>query len=97
MTVKVERHTATGGCRSRCDCDGVRVDAVASNGVMLREETRRKVHLFAEPWMQPVSQPMWWSDRRVNPRCGKVGGTAVEIVIVARPSRGSDERVGSHR
>ena len=62
LTVKVERHN---GFTGRVPISvmnlphGVRVDDIGLNGVMIiEEETSRTVHLVAEPWMQPHSQPI---------------------------------------
>ena len=38
---------------------GVRVDDVGLNGVMITEqETSRMIHIVAEPWVQPQTQPL---------------------------------------
>jgi hypothetical protein len=62
LTVNVERHN---GFTARVPIavmnlpHGVRVNDVGLNGVMITEqETSRVIHIVAEPWVQPLTQPM---------------------------------------
>jgi hypothetical protein len=62
LTVKIERHN---GFTGRVPISvmnlphGVRVDDVGLNGVMITEqETTRTIHIVAEPWVQPQTQPL---------------------------------------
>ena len=88
LTVKVERHN---GFTARVPISvmnlphGVRVDDIGLNGVMITEnETSRTVHLVAEPWMQPLSQPIVVVGRvEVNsPLRNESAARPVELVIV---------------
>ena len=61
------------------------------NGVMITEqETTRTVHLVAEPWMQPVSQPIVVVGRvEVNsPLRNESAALPVELVIVGKAVAG---------
>ena len=62
LTVSVERHN---GFTARVPISvmnlphGVRVNDIGLNGVMITEqETTRTIHIIAEPWVQPQTQPM---------------------------------------
>jgi hypothetical protein len=62
LTVSVERHN---GFTARVPISvmnlphGVRVNDVGLNGVMITEqETTRTIHIVAEPWVQPQTQPI---------------------------------------
>lgn len=62
LTVSVERHN---GFTARVPVSvmnlphGVRVNDIGLNGVMItEEETTRTIHIIAEPWVQPVTQPI---------------------------------------
>ena len=87
LTVKVERHN---GFTGRVPISvmnlphGVRVDDIGLNGVMItEEETSRTVHLVAEPWVQPQSQPIVVVGRvEVNsPLRNESAAGAVELVV----------------
>jgi hypothetical protein len=87
LTVKVERHN---GFTGRVPISvmnlphGVRVDDIGLNGVMITEaETSRTVHLVAEPWVQPHSQPIVVVGRvEVNsPLRNESAARAVELVV----------------
>jgi hypothetical protein len=87
LTVKVERHN---GFTGRVPISvmnlphGVRVDDIGLNGVMItEEETSRTVHLVAEPWVQPHSQPIVIVGRvEVNsPLRNESAALPVELVI----------------
>jgi hypothetical protein len=88
LTVTVERHN---GFTGRVPISvmnlphGVRVDDIGLNGVMItEEETSRTVHLVAEPWMQPHSQPIVVVGRvEVNsPLRNESAARPIELVIV---------------
>ena len=88
LTVKVERHN---GFTGRVPISvmnlphGVRVDDIGLNGVMItEEETSRTVHLVAEPWVQPHSQPIVVVGRvEVNsPLRNESAALPIELVIV---------------
>ena len=90
LTVKVERHN---GFTGRVPISvmnlphGVRVDDIGLNGVMItEEETSRTVHLVAEPWVQPHSQPIVIVGRvEVNsPLRNESAARPVELVIAGR-------------
>jgi hypothetical protein len=90
LTVKVERHN---GFTGRVPISvmnlphGVRVDDIGLNGVMItEEETSRTVHLVAEPWVQPHSQPIVVVGRvEVNsPLRNESAAPPVELVLVGR-------------
>ena len=62
LTVAVERHN---GFTARVPISvmnlphGVRVNDIGLNGVMITEqETTRTIHIIAEPWVQPQTQPI---------------------------------------
>jgi hypothetical protein len=62
LTVSIERHN---GFTARVPISvmnlphGVRVNDIGLNGVMITEqETTRTIHIVAEPWVQPQTQPM---------------------------------------
>lgn len=62
LTVSVERHN---GFTARVPISvmnlpqGVRVNDIGLNGVMITEqETTRTIHIVAEPWVRPQTQPM---------------------------------------
>jgi hypothetical protein len=87
LTVKVERHN---GFTGRVPISvmnlphGVRVDDIGLNGVMItEEETSRTVHLVAESWVQPHSQPIVVVGRvEVNsPLRNESAAGAVELVV----------------
>ena len=87
LTVKVERHN---GFTGRVPISvmnlphGVRVDDIGLNGVMItEEETSRTVHLVAESWVQPHSQPIVVVGRvEVNsPLRNESAARAVELVV----------------
>ena len=92
LTVKVERHN---GFTGRVPISvmnlphGVRVDDIGLNGVMItEEETSRTVHLVAEPWVQPQSQPIVVVGRvEVNsPLRNESAAGAVELVVGKGPA-----------
>lgn len=94
LTVKVERHN---GFTARVPISvmnlphGVRVDDIGLNGVMITEaETSRTVHLVAEPWMQPLSQPIVIVGRvEVNsPLRNESAARPIELVIVGKGAAG---------
>ena len=87
LTVKVERRN---GFTGRVPISvmnlphGVRVDDIGLNGVMItEEETTRTVHLVAESWVQPQSQPMVIVGRvEVNsPLRNESAALPVELVV----------------
>jgi hypothetical protein len=62
LTINLERHN---GFTARVPISvmnlphGVRVDDIGLNGVMITEqETSRTIHIVAEPWVQPQTQPI---------------------------------------
>ena len=62
LTVSIERHN---GFSARVPISvmnlphGVRVNDIGLNGVMItEEETTRTIHIIAEPWVQPLTQPI---------------------------------------
>ena len=90
MTVTVERRN---GFTGRVPISvmnlphGVRVDDIGLNGVMItEEETSRTVHLVAEPWVQPHSQPIVVVGRvEVNsPLRNESAALPVELVLVGK-------------
>ena len=90
LTVKVERHN---GFTGRVPISvmnlphGVRVDDIGLNGVMItEEETSRTVHLVAESWVPPQSQPMVIVGRvEVNsPLRNESAALPVELVLVVK-------------
>lgn len=90
LTVKVERHN---GFTARVPISvmnlphGVRVDDIGLNGVMItEEEASRTVHLVAESWVQPRSQPIVIVGRvEVNsPLRNESAARPVELVIVGK-------------
>jgi len=94
LTVTVERHN---GFTGRVPISvlnlphGVRVDDIGLNGVMItEEETSRTVHLVAEPWMQPHSQPIVVVGRvEVNsPLRNESAALPIELVIVGKGAAG---------
>jgi hypothetical protein len=63
---------------------GVRVDDIGLNGVMItEEETSRTVHLVAERWVQPLTQPIVIVGRvEVNsPLRNESAALPVELVV----------------
>lgn len=87
MTVKVERRN---GFTGRVPISvmnlphGVRVDDIGLNGVMItEEETTRTVHLVAESWVEPLSQPIVIVGRvEVNsPLRNESAALPVELVV----------------
>jgi hypothetical protein len=62
LTVTVERHNGFTGRIPIAVLNlphGVRVNDVGLNGVMITEqETTRTIHIIAEPWVQPQTQPI---------------------------------------
>ena len=87
LTVKVERHN---GFTARVPIavmnlpHGVRVNDVGLNGVMITEqETSRVIHLIAEPWVQPLTQPMLVVGRvEVNsPLRNEAAAVPIELVV----------------
>ena len=93
LTVHVERHNGFAGRVPIAVMNlphGVRVDDIGLNGVMITEqETSRTVHLVAEPWVDPISQPIAVVGRvEVNsPLRNESAARPVELVI--RPRTGS--------
>jgi hypothetical protein len=90
LTVKVERHN---GFTARVPISvmnlphGVRVNDIGLNGVMItEEETSRTVHLVAEPWVQPQSQPIVVVGRvEVNSSLrNESAALPVELVLVGK-------------
>jgi hypothetical protein len=66
---------------------GVRVNDIGLNGVMItEEETSRTMHLVAEPWVQPQSQPIVIVGRvEVNsPLRNESAALPVELVLVGK-------------
>jgi hypothetical protein len=93
MTVKVERRN---GFTGRVPISvmnlphGVRVDDIGLNGVMItEEETTRTVHLVAESWVEPMSQPIVIVGRvEVNsPLRNESAALPVELVVKGVASR----------
>ena len=88
LTVTVERHNGFSGRVPVSVMNlphGVRVDDIGLNGVMITEqETSRTVHLVAEPWVQPHSQPIVVVGRvEVNsPLRNESAAPPVELVLV---------------
>ena len=87
LTVKVERRN---GFTGRVPISvmnlphGVRVDDIGLNGVMItEEETSRTVHLVAERWVQPLTQPIVIVGRvEVNsPLRNESAALPVELVV----------------
>jgi hypothetical protein len=87
LTVTVERHN---GFTARVPISvlnlphGVRVDDIGLNGVMITEqESSRAIHIVAEPWVQPQSQPLLVVGRvEVNsPLRNEAAALPVELVI----------------
>ena len=87
LTVKVERHN---GFTARVPIavmnlpHGVRVNDVGLNGVMITEqETSRVIHLVAEAWVQPLTQPMLVVGRvEVNsPLRNEAAAVPIELVV----------------
>ena len=94
LTVKVERRN---GFTGRVPISvmnlphGVRVDDIGLNGVMItEEETSRTVHLVAESWVPPQSQPMVIVGRvEVNsPLRNESAALPVELVLVVKGGAG---------
>ena len=90
LTVKVERRN---GFTARVPISvmnlphGVRVNDIGLNGVMItEEETSRTMHLVAEPWVQPQSQPIVIVGRvEVNsPLRNESAALPVELVLVGK-------------
>jgi hypothetical protein len=87
LTVKVERHNGFTGRVPIAVMNlphGVRVDDIGLNGVMItEEETSRTVHLVAESWVPPQSQPMVIVGRvEVNsPLRNESAALPVELVV----------------
>ena len=68
---------------------GVRVDDVGLNGVMITEqETSRVIHIVAEPWVQPLTQPLLIVGRvEVNsPLRNESAALPVELVVTSVPT-----------
>ena len=95
LTVKVERNN---GFTGRVPISvmnlphGVRVDDIGLNGVMItEEETTRTVHLVAESWVAPQSQPMVIVGRvEVNsPLRNESAALPVELIV--KGAAGSDK------
>lgn len=89
LTVSVERHN---GFTARVPISvmnlphGVRVNDIGLNGVMITEqETTRTIHLLAEPWVQPQTQPILIVGRvEVNsPLRNEAAALPVTLVIKA--------------
>jgi hypothetical protein len=87
VVVKVERHN---GFTARVPVSvmnlphGVRVDDIGLNGVMItEEETSRTIHIVAEPWVAPQTQPILIVGRvEVNsPLRNEHAALPVELVI----------------
>ena len=92
LTVQVERHN---GFTGRVPVSvmnlphGVRVDDVGLNGVMITEqETSRVIHIVAEPWVQPLTQPLLIVGRvEVNsPLRNESAALPVELVVKSIPT-----------
>jgi hypothetical protein len=92
LTVKVERHN---GFTGRVPVSvmnlphGVRVDDVGLNGVMITEqETSRVVHIVAEPWVEPQTQPLLIVGRvEVNsPLRNEAAAMPVDLVVTSAPA-----------
>ena len=89
LTVTVERHN---GFTARVPISvmnlphGVRVNDIGLNGVMITEqETTRTIHIIAEPWVQPQTQPILIVGRvEVNsPLRNEAAALPVTLVIKA--------------
>ena len=98
LTVKVERRN---GFTARVPIavmnlpHGVRVDDVGLNGVMITEqETTRVVHIVAERWVQPQTQPLLVVGRvEVNsPLRNEAAAAPVTLVIKRRDTTPSSGR-----
>jgi hypothetical protein len=90
LTVSVERHN---GFTARVPISvmnlphGVRVNDIGLNGVMITEqETTRTIHIVAEPWVQPQTQPILIVGRvEVNsPLRNESAALPVQLVIKPR-------------
>lgn len=77
---------------------GVRVNDIGLNGVMITEqETSRTVHLVAEPWVEPVTQPIVVVGRvEVNSPL-RNESAALPVALVVRAPGGSPAAVSSGR
>jgi hypothetical protein len=93
MTVKVDRRN---GFTGRVPVSvmnlphGVRVDDIGLNGVMItEEETSRTVHLVAESWVEPLTQPIVIVGRvEVNsPLRNESAASPVELVVTRAASQ----------
>jgi hypothetical protein len=93
MTVKVDRRN---GFTGRVPISvmnlphGVRVDDIGLNGVMItEEETSRTVHLVAESWVEPLTQPIVIVGRvEVNsPLRNESAALPVELVVTRAASQ----------
>ena len=93
LTVKVERRN---GFTGRVPISvmnlphGVRVDDIGLNGVMItEEETSRTVHLVAESWVEPMTQPIVIVGRvEVNsPLRNESAALPVELVVKGAAAR----------
>jgi hypothetical protein len=98
LTVKVERRNGFAGRVPITVMNlphGVRVDDIGLNGVMITEqETTRVVHIVAERWVQPQTQPLLVVGRvEVNsPLRNEAAAMPVTLVIKRRETTPSNGR-----